>query len=199
MRFFVFFIFLCMLSCADASTLNFKQGGNSESNGILKEYISNKINEDVEVVSYFKDINNDNKKEIIGIIKFGPFYSLQGYKLFVLKKDEFFWEPVKSDVYFDIEKDITIKNGKITYYKSSFYKNKKYKARIKNNSIKAAKSPFGYFANKKARNIEKITGLEYRCAKNDFELENFHASGQRNVKINYVNLNDKTKHYLDLK
>lgn len=195
-----FLLFFSLFLSANAQTFNFSKPNNSTSNQILKNSISDDLtNEDTEVISYFYDINKDNKNEIIGIIKNQYFYSLAGYKLFFLKENNSTWEIIKSDIYFDDSKDIEIEKNKITYYKTIFYKNKKYNARIKKNKIKTTKTIFDFFKDKKAHNIEEITKFNQNTQRNDFELENFHSQQQKSVNINYTNLNEKTKHYLDLK
>ena len=183
---------------AHATNFDFNSTGNQNSNEILKNFISS-IHDKTQVVSYFYDINNDNSDEVIGIVKSGYFYSLEGYKLFVLKKTEEAWSPIKSDIYFDNTKNIEIKNKKITFYKTVFYKNKKCKAKIKKDKITTSKSLFDCFKNKKAHDIEEITKLSENHIHNDFEIENFHAEKQKAVDFHYTNLNDKTKHYLELK
>lgn len=199
MKKFILSIFLLSLSVG-AQTYDFNKTGNIESNKILKEYIVKKFPEiRGDVISYFADIDEDNKNEIIGIMKTQYFYSLSGYKLLVLKKENGSWDSFKSDVYFDIANDFEIKNKKITFYKMIFYKNKKYTALIKKDKIKTQETIADLINNKKAHNIEEITKFSENHLHNDFELENFHAHGQKNLQINYTNLDTKTKHYLNLK
>lgn len=191
---------LILISKVQAQTFDFNAIGDDDSNKILKEFIKPKISDDnFQVISYFEDINNDGTKEVIGIIKHKYFYSLAGYKLFVLKKNNSIWENFKSDIYFDNTQKFEIKNQKITYYKTIFYKNKKCIAKIKKNKIKTSKSLFGYFKDKQAQNIEEITKFSEGRIQNNLNIEDFHPQSQKSVNINYVNLNEKTKHYLDLK
>lgn len=199
--FLILFFGLILNFNANATILDFNDSGDNSSNQILKDFIlkTDMIDETTEVISYFYDIDNDNKNEILGIIKSRYFYSLAGYKLFVLKENNSIWQPFKSDIYFDNSQTFEIKNKKITYHKSIFYKNKKRIAKIKTNKITTKKSFFDYFKNKKAKSIEEITQFNNNTPQNNFELENFNAQNQRDVKINYKNLSDRTKHYLDLK
>ena len=126
-----------------------------------------------------------------------------GYAILVAK------DSVKVDI-----KDSTIENYryaiyvqptsgeiKITnrYYHTIFYKNKKYTAKIKNNKIATNLGFLDVVSNKKAQNIEEITKLNETNERNDFIIEQFKAQNQRSVDINYKNLNDRTKHYLELK
>lgn len=199
MKKFILSLFLVSLS-ANAQTFDFNKTGDIESNKILKEYVLKKFPEiNANVVSYFADIDEDNKNEIIGIMKTQYFYSLSGYKLLVLKKENDSWNSFKSDVYFDITNDFEIKNKKIIFYKTIFYKNKKYTALIKKDKIKTQETIADLISDKKAHDIEEITKFSENRQHNDFELENFHAHGQKNLQFNYTNLNAKTKHYLDLK
>ncbi|MBQ8634914.1 hypothetical protein IJ425_02020 [bacterium] len=193
-------LFLNIALCANATTFDFNKEGNPQSNKILKDFISSTslIDENTKVVSYFNDINEDGKDEIIGIVKSQYFYSLAGYKLFALKNNDSKWEAIKSDVYFDNSQEFEIENKKITCHKTVFYKNKKLKAKVKKNKIATSKSLFDCFKNKKAQDIEEITKFDEGHTQNNFELENFHSQSQKNVEIHYNNLDEKTKHYLNL-
>lgn len=199
--FLILFFSLILNFNANAAILNFNSTGNSSSNEILKNLIlkNDLIDERTEVISYFYDIDNDGKNEILGIVKSRYCYSLAGYKLFVLKENNSIWEQFKSDIYFDNCQTFEIKNKKITYHKSVFYNNKKRIANIKSNKIVTKKSFLDCFKNKKAKSIEEITQFSDNNIKNNFELENFNAQNQKDVQINYKNLSDRTKHYLDLK
>lgn len=201
MKRFIYILFFSLFLNANAEILDFSQKGDINSNKILKDFIMQNgvINNDTEAISYFYDIDNDGKKEILGIVKSPYFYSLAGYKLFALKENNSKWEIIKTDVYFDNSQKFEIKNKEIIYHKSVFYKNQKHKAHIKKNKITTPDSFLDCFKNKKAHNIEEITKFSEEHIQNNFELENFHAQQQRNVNINYKNLNEKTKHYLDLK
>ena len=200
MRKILLILFLNLFLCANATTFNFQKQNISKSNDIIREFTPKDIvNEKTQIISYFCDIDNDNKDEIIGIIKASYFYSLEGYKLFVLKRNGSSWENMKSDIYFDNNQNIEIKNKKITYYKTVFYKNKKCKAKVKKDKIVSSKSLFSCFKNKKAHDIEEITKFQQTNIHNDFELENFHAHKEKTIDVHYNNLNPRTKHYLDLK
>ena len=53
-----------------AQSFDFSQKGDEVANDILKESVTKEIEGfHGDVVSYFYDIDNDNKKEIIGIVK----------------------------------------------------------------------------------------------------------------------------------
>ncbi|MBQ4646994.1 MAG: hypothetical protein IJB79_06570 [Candidatus Gastranaerophilales bacterium] len=200
MRKIILAIFLLFFAKVNAQNLDFNKVGNADSNKILKNFIQQKLNsENFDVVSYFVDIDDDSKKEILGIVKSQYFYSLAGYKLFVLKENNSNWEAFKSDIHFDNTQNFEVENKKIIYYKTVFYKNKKCKAKIKKNKIKTSKSFMDIFVNKKAHDIEEITKFEDGHVQNNLNIEDFHAQKQRNVDFHYVNLNEKTKHYLDLK
>lgn len=199
-NFLLFLTVLLSISPVFAINYDFNKSGDTKANEILKEYITNKIPEfEGDVVGYFHDINEDNKNEIIGIVKSNLFYSLAGYKLVVLKENNSTWETIKNDIYFDITQSFEIENKKITYYHTIFYKNKKYTAKIKNNKITTNLGFLDVVSDKKAQNIEEITKLNETNERNDFIIEQFKAQNQRSVDINYKNLNDRTKHYLELK
>ena len=199
-RILIILAFLTYVNPVYSQTLNFTKNGNESSNEILKEYVLKKMPDfQGDVSSYFYDINDDGVKEIVGIIKTNLFYSLAGYKLVVLKNNNNVWNSFKNDIYFDINQNFEIKNKKITYYHSVFYGNKKYKAKIKKNKIVTSTHFFDFFKDKKAQDIEDVTKFVEVKEHNDFALEQFHSEGQRNVNINYTNLSDRTKHYLELK
>ena len=100
-NFLLFLTVLLSISPAFAINYDFNKTGDTKANEILKEYITNKIPEfEGDVVGYFHDINEDNKNEIIGIVKSNLFYSLAGYKLVVLKENNSTWETIKNDIYF---------------------------------------------------------------------------------------------------
>lgn len=200
MKKFFLILSLFLLFGANAQTFDFNKSGDVESNKILKEFLLKKApDSSANVVSYFFDIDNDNKKEVIGIIKSQFAYSLAGYKLFVLKENNNNWENFKADVYFDITQKFEIENKKITYHKTVFYKNEKCRAKVKKDKIETIGLFLDMFKDKKAHNIEEITKFHEPVEHNDFNLEDFHSQKQKSVNINYVNLNEKTKHYLDLK
>ena len=191
-------LFSSLILSVNAATLDFNASGDKKSNEILEKFIT-AIDEKPEIISHFYDIDKDGKPEILGIVKASYFYSLEGYRLFVLKQNDSEWDFFKSDIYFDNSKKITINNKKITYYKTIFYKNKKYKAHVKKNKIKSSKHFTDFFSRKKAKNIEEITKLDVGHIQNNFEIENFHAQKQKSLNFHYNNLDEKTKHYLEMK
>lgn len=196
-----FFISIALISffvsSCQGATLNFANKNNSSSNLIIKQ----KLNDIKEygIISHYFDIDDDGKKEILGLVKSQQFYTSSGYKLIVLKNTNGNWENIQTDVYFDPTQEFSINNKKITYHKSFLYNNKKCKAKYKNNEVKTSKSIFNFFKNQKAKNIEQITAFHKSTLKNNFELTNFNAHPQRSININYTNLNEKTKHYLEMK
>lgn len=187
------------LNCS-ATTLHFDIKNDNKSNEILKEFADkNCEGRKYAVISHYYDIDNDNKPEIIGIVKSKSYYSSSGYKLIVLKKNGSNWENIKSDIFFDPNQEFKINKNKITYHKSIFFNNKKCKAKIKKDEIITSKSFLDLFRNKKAENIEEITAFHKSNTKNEFELSNFNAHPQKSVNFYYVNLDERTKHYLDIK
>ena len=87
------------LSCS-ATTLHFDIKNNSKSNEILKEFADkNCEGRKYAVISHYYDIDNDNKPEIIGIVKSKSYYSSSGYKLIVLRKNGSNWENIKTDIF----------------------------------------------------------------------------------------------------
>ena len=108
----VFILISALFLNVQTKTFDFNGVGDENSNKILKEFVQTKMpEEDFQVISYFEDINNDNKAEIIGIVKSQYFYSLAGYKLFVLKENNSIWELFKSDVHFDNTQAFDIENN----------------------------------------------------------------------------------------
>jgi len=193
-------MFALMFSCSFAKNYDFSKQGNDASNEILKEFIRNDLNGyDAQVVSYFHDLDNDGVSEIIGIVKSQVFYTPEGYCLLVLKKSDENWHPLNSDVKFDVYRDFSIEKDEITFYKTIFYKNKKFKAKIKDENIRTTKSPGGFFFNKKADNIARVTNFTENPDRKEYELKSIPTESQKAVNINYTNLNERTKHYLDLK
>jgi len=196
---FLFFILLTFGSVY-ALELDFSKSGNEKSNEILKDYISAKMpNFKGNVVSYFYDMDNDNKQEVFGIVKSNLFYGLAGYKLIVLKETESVWTPIQNDVYFDLGQKFEIKKDRIIYHYSVLYKNKKFKAKIKENKIYTKKGLIDLAKDKKVHDIEEITKFVEHKERNDFRLEQFNSHGQGEVTLEYKNLSPKTKHYIELK
>ena len=180
---------LFLFSSANAQMFDFNKEGNVESNKILKDFLLEKDpNSIAQVVSYFYDVDNDDKKEVVGIIKSQFAYSLAGYKLFVLKESNGKWENFRTDVYFDITQNFEIENKKVVYHKTVFYKNEKCRAKVKKDKIETIGLFLDMFKDKKAHNIEEITKFHEPIEHNDFAIEDFHAQSQKSVNINYVNL-----------
>ena len=189
-----------LFSCAFAQNFDFNSKGEDEANIILKNYIQKEFDiDDFDTCAYFYDIDNDNTKEIIGIVKTNIFYTLEGYKLVVLKKISDNYEIIKSDVFFDNSQNLLIEGDKITYYKTIFYKNKKYSASIKNNEIKTSKNVGDKLTDKKVQNIEQLTRHTHNENVNNLELSDFKSAAQKNINLKYNNLSDRTKHYLEMK
>ena len=190
------FLLLVVISQAVfAQSFNYSAQGDKNANEVLKNFIENEYSlENVQTVGYLY-----NNEYVIGIAKSNVFYTLEGYKLIVLKKGENGYTPVKCNVYFDNTKEVLIENNKITYYKSVFYKNRKYTAHIKNNEIKTLKSVQDKLTDKKVKKIENITSHKKNENQNNIELSDFKTNTQKNIRVKYNNLSDRTKHYLDMK
>ena len=189
----IFLLLAVIVQAVFANSFDFSTNGDADANKILQNYVQKEFDlEDVDAVGYFWD------NKIIGIIKHNSFYNLEGYKLVVLNNDENY-TPVKCDVFFDNTKDIIFDNNKIKFYKSVFYKNKKYSAHIGKDKISTIKSVNDKLTDRKIQNIEKLTrhtsGQVARCVK----LSDFKTDTERNVNIKYNNLSEKTKHYLDMR
>ena len=178
-----------------AQSFNFNSAGENSANKILKDYVKNQYEiEDADTVGYFLDSN-----QVIGIIKSGIFYNLEGYKLMLLKKENDEYKPIKCDVFFDNTRDIVVNNGKITYYKSIFYKNKKYSEYIRNDSIKTYKTVNDKLTDRKVQSIERVTRHDSGISANNLELTDFKTLPQKNINVKYNNLSERTKHYLYMK
>ncbi len=188
-------LLLVLFQCVFAQSFDFNSKGQDSANKILKDYILSKyeIDDDFDTIAFsFED-------KIIGIVKLNAFYSLEGYKLIVLKKNENGFEAIKSNVFFDNSKILTVDNNKITYYKSVFYKNKKCNATIKNDEVKSLKSINDTITDRKVQNIEHLTRHVKNENVNNLELSDFKVNSQKKVNIRYNNLNDRTRHYLEMK
>lgn len=200
MKKFLFIFCALLFSCATAKNFDFAAGGNISSNEILKDFIKTDLNGyEAPVVSYFYDFDADGKSEIIGIVKSQVFYTPEGYRLIALKKSGESWHAMDSDVKFDAYCKFSVEKNKITYYKTVFYKNKKFKAKIKGENIRTAKSASGFFFNRKAKSIARAVNFTENPERNELELVSIPTDRQRAVNINYTNLSEKTKHYLDMK
>ncbi len=194
-----FILLLLLISQAVfAQSFNFNSVGEEDANGILKKFVENNFYlEDVDTVAYFYDVFQDNKPAIIGIAKSNIFYSLEGYKLIILKEEEDGFKPVKCDVLFDNTQQLILDKDKITYYKTVFYKNKKYNAHIKDNEIKTIKTINDKLTDRKVQNIESLTRHSENGLANNLELADFNATPQRAVKINYPNMDERVRNYLE--
>ena len=197
----IFLLLLILSECVFAQSFNFNASGDEKANDILKNYIQNEYDiEDVDSAAYFYDVDQDGEKDVLGIVKSNIFYNMEGYKLIVLKKEGNDYKHLKCDIFFDNTKDIVFeKDNKITYYKSVFYKNKKYSAYIRNSGIKTIKTPKDKLTDNKMKNIEQLTRHVHNENVNVVELSDFKTLPERNVNIRYRNLSDRTKHYLDMK
>lgn len=185
---------------SSAKNFDFSKKGNETSNKILEEFIKDDLNGyTASVVSYFCDIDKDNQNEIIGIIKSQIFYTPEGYHLVAIKKEGDKWILLNSDVKFDPFQKFSVENRKITYYKTIFYKNKKFKARVKKGNIRTAKSVSGFLFNRKAKSIARATNFVDSKTRNEIELSSIMPDNQRAVNIRYNNLTARTRHYLDLR
>ena len=196
----VSFVILGLLSAGVlAQTFDFSKSGDSEASQILKDYIMSEYESIYpDTVGYFCDIDNDGKKEVIGIVKSSLFYSLAGYKLFVLRKNEDKYELVKSDVIFDNSQSFEIDNGNFEFYRTFIYKNKKYKARYKNNEIITKIEASDFLTDRKVKNIENITQPVRFDNRVEVNLVDIPANAQPEVNIRYKNLSERTKHYLSI-
>lgn len=188
-----FLLLAVLFQIVFAQSFDFNSNGDNSANRILKDYVEKEFGlEDIDAVGYFW---ND---KTVGIIKHSSFYNLEGYKLIVLNNDENY-TPVKCDIFFDNTKEIIFDDNKIQFYKSIFYKNKKYSATISNNKILTNKSLNDKFKDRKVQNIDQLT----RHTKSDnidyIEISDFKTDTEKNIKIKYNNLSDRTKHYLDMK
>lgn len=183
-----------------AQSFDFSKNGNSEADTILKNCIQNEIeNFQGDTTAYFYDVDNDGQNEIIGIVKSKLFYNLEGYNLVVLKNNENDWQRIQTNVYFDELKPFDITGNKITYHKSVFYKHKKHTAVLKNGNIHAAASIKDLYQNKKVKGIEQAVDIVEGKPKIEVDISDIPCKVQRAVKIEYHNLSERTKHYLDMK
>ena len=193
-------LFLMLFGIVNAQTFDFSKAGDKKANEIMADFVKQEMPEFYgDVVAYFYDIDSMGEDEILGIVKSKVFYTLKGYKLVVLKMDAGFWTTIENDIFFDPAQEFEVNNKKIIYHGSVFYKNRKYKAKIKNGKIKLHKSLSDRLFDRKAHNIEEITEFVHVKEKNVINFEQFPKSEQRNVNIHYENLHDKTKHYLYMK
>ncbi len=181
-----------------AQSFDFNSKGEKDANAILKKFVENNFYiDDVDTVAYFYDIFRDDKTVIIGIARSNIFYSLEGYKLIVLKEEEDGFKPVKCDVLFDNTQPLIFEKDRITYFKTIFYKNKKYSAHIKENEIKTIKTLNDKLTDRKVQSIEHLTQHSEGGSSNVLELTDFKTMPERKVKINYPNLDARVRNYLE--
>lgn len=186
-----------------AQSLDFTQKGDEEANAILKEYI---INNEIpgfygSVVSYFHDIDGDNKDEIIGIVKSKLYYTLAGYNLVVLKQDENGWGAVNTDIYFDDSLPFDISKNKISYHKSFFYKNKKAYATLSKNNTKnyrAAVSIKDRYTDKKIKGIQEIVEITEGHPSIEVNESDFPVCEQKSFVISYPEGYEKPKYHIEM-
>jgi len=187
-------VLVVLFQAVFAQNFDFTSNGNCDANDILRNYIENKYNiEDVDVCAY------NYNGYIFGIVKSNIFYSLEGYKLVILKKQDNDYVSVKSNIFFDNSKEFDINDNKITFYKSYFYKNKKCSALIRENEVKTIKTIGDNLTDRKVKNIQKLTVHTKNEKANNIELTDFKVNSQRNVNIKYNNLNEKTRHYIEMR
>ena len=189
----VFLLLVVLSQIVFAHSFDFNSKGDTKAGDIIKKYLESKFElEDIDTVGYFW---ND---KIIGIAKHNSFYNLEGYKLIVLNNDEDY-TPIKCDVFFDNTKEIIFSNDKIKFYKSVFYKNKKYSATIGKNRITTNKSINDKLTDRKTQSIEHLTRHTKAESVNYLDISDFKTDTERNINIKYNNLSERTKHYLDMR
>ena len=190
----LFLLLVVLCQCVFAQNFNFNSTGEKEANSIVENFIEQEFKiENSDIIAYkYNDL-------IFAIVKNNLFYTLEGYKLLVLKLQDGEYKPVKSNVFFDNTANFSIDNNKITFHKTVFYKNKKSFAYIKDNEIKTHKSIQDYTTDRKVKNIEQLTRYRDDVKQNNIELTEFKTNTERKVKINYKNLNEKTKHYIEMR
>ena len=186
--------FIVIQTGLNASTFDFKSYGDSLSNPILEEYVQKYLEGfRGDVVSYYYDIDNDGVFEIIGIVKSNLFYNSQGYELVVLKNKDGSWHNINTDIYFDISKKIEINGRTVSYYKSSLKQGRLLEGRIPNRLSEGFRQ---LTHNKNIKNAHLVTeGVSGR----EYDVSSFSGSPQKAVKIQYENLSDRTRHYLEMK
>ena len=151
----IILILLLLCQTCFAASFNFNSQGEQQAGEILRDFIlQGKTTYDFDTIAYSCDIDNDGEKDIIGIVKSAPYYTIAGYQLFVLRKIDNIWQNVENDIFFDNYKDLTIDKGQITYHKSSFYGKGKYKAKYKDGMIKTGTKINDVVVQKKIYSIE---------------------------------------------
>lgn len=194
------FVLLMLVFCrvdSNAATFNYTLEGDNSSNEILKEFIRKDFSGfDGKVISYYYDIDLDGIEEIIGIVKSNLFYNLEGYKLIVLKQSQDSWVTIDSDIYFDLTQDFNIERNKVTYYTTTLNKSKKHEGKISNKTSAGFNSSA---LQKNIANTQKVLRVSEGKSGQVLEAMSFNYPVQRAVRIDYRNLSDRTKHYLEMK
>lgn len=184
----ILIVLLMLCTTCFAQTFDFNSKGEEDANEILKEYVEKNLEiEDADTVAYNYDVDSDGKKEVIGIVKAAPFYTPAGYQLFIIKKNGDDWQNVKSDIYFDNYKDLTVDSNEIKYQKSYFYKNKKYKAKYKKDEYITGKRLFDHFANKQANAVQYAAKIQTPHTSQVMDVEDLKGSEQPSF---YLDLTD---------
>ncbi len=200
MRKFILSILFVVLanSSVIAQNFDFTKSGEEASNNILKEYISAEIEGfRGDVVSYFYDIDNDNKKEIIGIVKSRSFYTIEGYNLVVLEETPEGWQMLPTNIFFDETKPFDITDSKISYSKNSFKGNKKVTEK-KNSNYKAAASIKSYYTSRKIRGIEETINIGEGHPSIEVNVNDFPPCEQESFEIQYPTEYEKPKYRIDI-
>ena len=193
-----FLLFIILSQAVFAQTFDFNSKGVDSANKILEDYVEKEFQiDDAKATAYYFDVTGDNNQEVVGIIKTGIFYTLEGYKLIVLKKEDNEYKPIKCNVFFDNTKEIVFEKGKVTFYKTQFYKNKKYSASIKSDEIRTIKTVNDKLKDGKVQNIEKVTRHSTGRPVNNLELADFKTTPERRVKLSYPNMDIKVRNYLE--
>ena len=182
-----------------AQTFDFTKSGDEASNDILKNCVSSEIEGfHGDVVSFFYDIDNDNKNEIIGIVKSRTFYTLEGYNLVVVEEDEGGWQMLPTNIYFDETQPLEIKDSKISYHKTVFRRDRKTSASVRNSHYKAAASIKGYYANKKMSEIDEALTVGEGHPSIEINVEDFPECEQKSFEISYPDGYEKPKYYIEM-
>ena len=202
MRKFILSVLLLTAFCVPvlAQSFDFSQKGDEEANVILKEYVKTEIEGfHGGVTGYFYDMDNDGRKEIIGIVQSKLYCTIAGYNLVVLKEDENGWGAIQTDIYFDNGFPFEISGNKVSYNKTIFYKYKKAYATVKkNNSYKAAASIKDHYTNKKIKGIEEATAIGEGHPSIEVDEKDFPASEQGTFVISYPEGFEKPKYHIEL-
>lgn len=208
----VFVLLSFFAKAKETEVFDFASKGEVEANQILKDYIENYTFKFCpKATGFFYDIDNDNKKEIIGYANSGFFYSLRGYKFIVLREvfddidnknvitiNDRKWFMEESNVFFEPDFPIIIKGNKIIYREGDFYKNKKRSAKFKTNIIDAGIDTEVY-KTYKAKNLQDVLEFSQGNTQNKFNMEDFNVQNQKKYNIKYDNVDPKVKKYLEMR